>query len=71
MFSFTVFYGADVTAVIGLVLLLYDHLLTFSAEVEYVWKSRWSLPKVLFLFTRYSVPLAAIVMMRGERTLYP
>ncbi|TFY59557.1 hypothetical protein EVG20_g7745 [Dentipellis fragilis] len=40
----------------GFVVLLYDHVLTFDDEVEYVWKARMSLPKFLFLFNRYLVP---------------
>lgn len=45
----------------GLVFMLYDHLLTFGDEVEYVWSSRWTLPKGLFLFVRYLVPTAMII----------
>ncbi|KAJ7617702.1 hypothetical protein DFH06DRAFT_1342849 [Mycena polygramma] len=41
----------------GLVVLLYDHLLTFDDEVEYIWKASHSLEKTLFLFLRYMVPL--------------
>ncbi|KDQ58917.1 hypothetical protein JAAARDRAFT_33636 [Jaapia argillacea MUCL 33604] len=32
---------------------LYDHLITFSDEVELIWKQRWSIAKVLFFVTRY------------------
>ncbi|KAI0315686.1 hypothetical protein OF83DRAFT_1173591 [Amylostereum chailletii] len=49
----------------GIVLLLYDHILTFADEIQYVWKSRMSLPKVLFLFTRYAVPITVIVSLRA------
>ncbi|KIJ47922.1 hypothetical protein M422DRAFT_248504 [Sphaerobolus stellatus SS14] len=37
----------------SLCFLLYDWVLTFDAEVTYVWKSRWSFGKFLFLFNRY------------------
>jgi len=40
---------------------LYDHSLTFGDEVEYVWRSRWSFPKGLFLFIRYLVPVVMII----------
>ncbi|KAK0213576.1 hypothetical protein IW262DRAFT_1517135 [Armillaria fumosa] len=45
----------------GLVVLLYDHLLTFSTEVELIWAARWSVPKALFLLLRYIVPPSVII----------
>lgn len=45
----------------GLVFLFYDHILSFSDEVEYVWKARWTIPKVLFLLVRYAVPSALLL----------
>ncbi|KAA1473315.1 hypothetical protein DENSPDRAFT_839774 [Dentipellis sp. KUC8613] len=45
----------------GFVVLLYDHVLTFDDEVEYVWKARMSLPKFLFLFNRYLVPTLMVI----------
>ncbi|KAJ7870522.1 hypothetical protein B0H13DRAFT_2350358 [Mycena leptocephala] len=41
----------------GLVLLLYDHLLTLPDEVEHVWSAPNTLGKVLFLILRYMVPI--------------
>ncbi|KAF8501912.1 hypothetical protein JB92DRAFT_858406 [Gautieria morchelliformis] len=32
--------------------LVYDHLLTFDAEKEFVWHSPWSFGKILFFFNR-------------------
>ncbi|KAG2148871.1 hypothetical protein DEU56DRAFT_753105 [Suillus clintonianus] len=46
----------------GLVVLLWDHFLTFHDEVELVWRARLSFPKVLFLFNRYVVPVSLIVL---------
>jgi len=40
--------------------LLWDHCISFSEEVELVWRSKWSLVKVLFLIIRY---LAFIVQL--------
>ncbi|TFY57578.1 hypothetical protein EVG20_g8490 [Dentipellis fragilis] len=37
----------------SLVLLFYDHILTFPDEVELIWRSRWSVSKVIFLMNRY------------------
>ncbi|KAG2014256.1 hypothetical protein CC2G_011091 [Coprinopsis cinerea AmutBmut pab1-1] len=54
-----------------MVLLVYDYLLTFDLEIEFVWKSRWNAVKVLFLLTRYLpflelLPLINYVFMDGE-----
>ncbi|KAF8803986.1 hypothetical protein BYT27DRAFT_7170423 [Phlegmacium glaucopus] len=48
-------------AVVGLVFLVYDHILSFADEVELIWKARWTFPKAIFLILRYSVPCALIV----------
>jgi len=45
----------------GLVLMLYDHVLTFDEEVRLIWSARWTLPKVLFLLIRYLVPVGLII----------
>ena len=36
------------------VIITYDTLLTFSREVECIWKRRWSATTILFLINRYS-----------------
>ncbi|GBE83934.1 hypothetical protein SCP_0509930 [Sparassis crispa] len=41
-------------------LLWYDYLLTFSEEVQYIWKSRLSVSSVLFYVIRYSALLSSI-----------
>ncbi|KAJ6451675.1 hypothetical protein C8R47DRAFT_300750 [Mycena vitilis] len=33
--------------------LAFDICTSFDQEVKYIWKERWSLPKVLYLFCRY------------------
>ncbi|KAJ8515754.1 hypothetical protein ONZ45_g6860 [Pleurotus djamor] len=33
---------------------LYDHIITFHNEVQYVWSGSWCLGKVLYFLTRYS-----------------
>ncbi|KAJ6456159.1 hypothetical protein C8R45DRAFT_1111149 [Mycena sanguinolenta] len=35
-------------------ILVFDYALTFGLEVSLIWRSKWSLPKVLFLLSRYS-----------------
>lgn len=41
--------------------MIYDHIISFSDEVELVWKAKWTLPKTIFLLLRYAVPCALIV----------
>ncbi|THH05905.1 hypothetical protein EW145_g4457 [Phellinidium pouzarii] len=45
--------------------LIYDHLLTFSDEVNYVWKGRKGLIIYLFFLNRYFFPLAFIELPRA------
>ncbi|PPR02230.1 hypothetical protein CVT24_011458 [Panaeolus cyanescens] len=44
------------------VMLVYDHVLTFSDEVERVWKQRMSGATVLFLINRYITPIQFIII---------
>jgi len=53
--------AARFTSAAGAVLLLYDHMITFADEVEFIWSAQWSLPKALFLFVRYAVPIAIFI----------
>jgi hypothetical protein len=32
---------------------LYEYICTFALEVEFIWKARWTITKVLYLLTRY------------------
>ncbi|KAL0567700.1 hypothetical protein V5O48_014296 [Marasmius crinis-equi] len=51
-------------SVAGLMVLLYDHALTFSEEVELIWKGEWKkAPKALFLLLRYCVPTVLIIIL--------
>ncbi|KAF8602694.1 hypothetical protein BDV93DRAFT_523799 [Ceratobasidium sp. AG-I] len=43
--------------VAGFALLIYDHALTFHAEVNFVWPAKRSAVKTLFLLNRYMVPV--------------
>ncbi|KAF9000227.1 hypothetical protein BDQ17DRAFT_683281 [Cyathus striatus] len=40
-------------AVAGCVLLFYDWLITLDDEITYIWPSRWSSTKAIFLLNRY------------------
>jgi hypothetical protein len=46
----------------GLVMLLYDHVLTLPDEFYLIWKARPSFAKYGFLFNRYLVPASLIVV---------
>ncbi|KAF7376419.1 AAA domain-containing protein [Mycena sanguinolenta] len=45
----------------AIVVLIYDHLLSFGDEVKLIWPAKTSAPKVLFLFIRYMVPTVLII----------
>lgn len=47
-------------AAIGLVVLLYDHALTFKDEVRLVWNAKASIAKYALLLNRYLVAFAQI-----------
>ncbi|KAF8591654.1 hypothetical protein K439DRAFT_778639 [Ramaria rubella] len=49
--------------VASLTFLVYDYLLNFDVELEFVWKLRWSFGKMLYLFNRYFAPVALSVNM--------
>jgi len=41
------------TRLSGVSIIVFDHIITFDREVKFVWKSKWSLVKVLFFINRY------------------
>ncbi|KAH9986928.1 hypothetical protein BJV74DRAFT_749465, partial [Russula compacta] len=41
--------------------LVWDHVITFSDEVEYIWKGRKGLATYLFFLNRYLIPLSFII----------
>ncbi|KAJ7038138.1 hypothetical protein C8F04DRAFT_1256165 [Mycena alexandri] len=45
----------------GVVVLLYDHLLTLPDEIEFVWPAKNTGPKILFLLFRYMVPFFILI----------
>ncbi|KAI0047555.1 hypothetical protein FA95DRAFT_1662655 [Auriscalpium vulgare] len=47
--------GIRYLSAIGLTILLYDHLLTFADEIQYIWKAPRSWAKYVFLANRYTV----------------
>ncbi|KAG8956383.1 hypothetical protein FRC04_004464 [Tulasnella sp. 424] len=47
--------------VAGYVVMVYDHMTTFSDEVELIWQKPISLVSCLFLFNRYLVPIVGLI----------
>lgn len=39
----------------------YEFGITIVSEISFIWKSPWSVPKVLFLLTRY-LPLISLII---------
>ncbi|KAF8509671.1 hypothetical protein JB92DRAFT_2944614 [Gautieria morchelliformis] len=52
-------------AVAALAMLTYDYAITFDDEFEFVWKRRWSLGKILFIFHRYFGLLSLLSVVMG------
>ncbi|KAF8513376.1 hypothetical protein JB92DRAFT_2924073 [Gautieria morchelliformis] len=52
-------------AVAALAMLTYDCAITFDDEFEFVWKRRWSLGKILFIFNRYFGLLSLLSIVMG------
>lgn len=53
-------------SVAAFVLLLWDHILTFEQEVKYIWPSRATVIKWLFLVNRYLVCIILSVNLHSE-----
>lgn len=51
---------------IGCVVLLWDHLLTFRDEIEYMWKLPLEFSKAVFLFNRYFVEVCLCFSLYSE-----
>jgi len=51
----------DQTFVSSAALIIYDHILTFRREIEFVWHSPWTYTKVLFLLIRYTALVEASI----------
>ncbi|KAF7777838.1 hypothetical protein Agabi119p4_3910 [Agaricus bisporus var. burnettii] len=56
------------TDIAAVVLVGYECLITMDMEVELVWKSRWSLTKILYLLNRYIIIVGAAVLVYRDDT---
>ncbi|QRV98049.1 hypothetical protein RhiJN_26068 [Ceratobasidium sp. AG-Ba] len=54
-------FSARCLFVTGVCILFYDHMLTFSDEVRYVWKQKWSIVSTIFVLNRYVTPFVIAV----------
>ena len=48
---------------------VYDWLTLLDREVEHVWRSEWSMPKILFIISRYGTVLDMLILIAGEPDL--
>jgi len=57
----------------GVVLMLYDYLLTLDDEIQYIWKENWTIGKGLFLIVCASRRSAVMVFSLAylESVSYP
>ncbi|KAF9040758.1 hypothetical protein BJ165DRAFT_1491939 [Panaeolus papilionaceus] len=55
--------GVKYFQVAATVMLFYDHMLTFSDEVERVWKQRFTGASLLFYINRYVTAMQAIILL--------
>ncbi|KAF9460080.1 hypothetical protein BDZ94DRAFT_1266822 [Collybia nuda] len=60
----------NILSVIALTTLLFDHLLTFSDEVEFIWNRKITLFNVIFLFNRYLASVTMTCYVAGELIPY-
>ena len=49
----------------GVVVLLYDHIITLPDEYRFVWKANPSFAKYAFLLNRYVVPSVMLLVLSG------
>ncbi|KAG8683537.1 hypothetical protein FRC11_013441, partial [Ceratobasidium sp. 423] len=54
-------FASKCLAIAGFCILCYDYLLTFSEEVECIWKQKRSLVSTFFALNRYITPLVIAV----------
>ncbi|KAF8530104.1 hypothetical protein BU17DRAFT_23448, partial [Hysterangium stoloniferum] len=50
------------------VMLLYDHILTFGREVQFMWTHPFTMPTYLFFIFRYVTPLVCILNIIAEHS---
>ncbi|KAF8437126.1 hypothetical protein L210DRAFT_2356074 [Boletus edulis BED1] len=51
--AFQLFILANYLSLAGITAVVYDYILTFSSEVEYVWCQRWTWVSTMFVVVRY------------------
>lgn len=61
--------GWFVFTVIGTVMLIHDHIVTFSHERRFIWTAPRSMAKYAFLINRYIVPVGLFLALVGALVL--
>lgn len=46
----------------------YEYSITLASEISLIWKSSWTIPKVLFILTRY-LPFVSLMIILLRRAL--
>ncbi|CDO74762.1 hypothetical protein BN946_scf185001.g10 [Trametes cinnabarina] len=49
--------AVNVMTLVGFTALLYDHIVTFTDEVNFIWKARKGVVSTIFLLNRYCIPV--------------
>ncbi|EGN91710.1 hypothetical protein SERLA73DRAFT_192123 [Serpula lacrymans var. lacrymans S7.3] len=64
-------YSTNYVGLAGFTLLVWDHLITFADEVEFIWQGRKGALVYLFLLNRYMTPLGFIVNLVAYLSTWP
>ena len=48
----------------------YDYVLTFSSEVQFIWRRKWSAATVLFVMNRYAILLYQTLNLQVQFTTF-
>ena len=48
----------------------YDYVLTFSSEVQFIWRRKWSAATVLFVMNRYAILLYQTLNIQLQYTTF-
>ncbi|KJA22190.1 hypothetical protein HYPSUDRAFT_41363 [Hypholoma sublateritium FD-334 SS-4] len=61
--------NGNYSSVVTLTILVYNAILVFPQEVEHIWRSKWSLPKVLYIFLRYCGIIHTAILLRFSTSI--
>ncbi|KAH7917900.1 hypothetical protein BV22DRAFT_1135020 [Leucogyrophana mollusca] len=61
----SIYYTTTVFAVASGAAIMYDLILNFSQEVDFIWNRRWTIVTILYFVARYSGPVSQFEMLAG------